>query len=362
MLVNLLTRNGFHAAAHQRHQRMPVRTAATVALQLDYYMSAQFAGVAQALKHNLYEERDLKVDFLPICPVGLEMERVRNHSNQHAAADLVTVGSVEQNVFIPLLYKNPDLKLRAIAAMFRRSPLALASLASNTNIHTVGAHEDTVELLRQIWPDRQVLSIPRATKNTDLKTGKLDAIQTYTTTEVPTLQRQLGADAIRIEPVEGANGALLGYSQMLFATQEDLARQDGREIVQAFLDATFKGWEMAIRDNEGAAKSVKEAQSMLGLDDENNDHWEPSSWEYQVDSVGLCCNYVKETFQGDRYGVINPKRWNEATQWLLNHGSKDITAPANVSDASFGLDPNVWQPSSQLMAGGEMARTTLEKV
>jgi hypothetical protein len=76
------------------------------------------------------------------------------------------------------------------------------------------------------------------------------------------------------------------------------------------LDATFRGWEMAIRDNESAAKSVDEARAMLGLDEESNDHWHPS-FSYTVQSVGMCCDFVKETFQGDRYGVVNAKRWSQ---------------------------------------------------
>ena len=52
----------------------------TVSLQLDYYMSAQFAGIASALTNNMYEKAGIDLQFLPICPVGLEMERVRQAS------------------------------------------------------------------------------------------------------------------------------------------------------------------------------------------------------------------------------------------------------------------------------------------
>jgi S-adenosylmethionine:tRNA ribosyltransferase-isomerase len=67
--------------------------------------------------------------------------------------------------------------------------------------------------------------------------------------------------------------------------------------------------------------------------------------------VGLCSDYAKETFQGDKYGVINSKRWNDATSWLLEGNEK-------VKD--FGLDADIWQPSPHLLAGNELARTTLE--
>jgi ABC-type nitrate/sulfonate/bicarbonate transport system substrate-binding protein len=319
----------------------------TVTVQLDYYMSTQFAGIASAMTNQLYEKAGIDLHFLPICPVGLELQRVRDHANSNTSS--VTVGSVEQNIFTPTLYKDPSLHVKTVAAMFRRSPLCLASLASSGHVkdkkHVVGAHEDTVSLIERILrqgPDADkysVISSARATKNTDLLTGKLDAIQAYLTTEVPTLELDTKVLAL---PLEGMNGAKLGYSQILFCPEEDVESSDRREVVQAFLDATFLGWEMAIRDNESAAKSVDEARAMLGLDEESNDHWHPS-FSYTVQSVGMCCDFVEETFQGDRYGVVDAKRWNEANKWLLGDES-----PPSVVDDNFGFAPDVWQPGNDL--------------
>mmetsp|Transcript_4864 Transcript_4864/g.7197 ORF Transcript_4864/g.7197 Transcript_4864/m.7197 type:complete len:636 (-) Transcript_4864:220-2127(-) len=328
----------------------------TVSFQLDYYMSPQFAGVASAITNNLYEKNGIDLKFLPICPVGHELQRVRDNAN----ANGVTVGSVEQNIFIPTLHRNPDLRVKAVAAMFRRSPLCLASLEANKGSAAekkvvVGAHEDTVSLLERILvtgpggdSNVSVIASPRATKNTDLMNGDLDAIQAYTTTEVPTLER-ISGKSIHAQYLEGLNGAKLGYSQMLFAPDEDL-EGDKREVVRAFLDATFRGWEMAIRDLETAAKSVEEAKAMLKLDDESNDHWDPS-FSYTMQNVELCCDYAKETFQGDKHGVISAKRWNDATSWLLD---------GENAEENFGLDATIWQPNPQLLAGNELARNTLE--
>uniref|UniRef100_A0A7S2W8W0 Methenyltetrahydrofolate cyclohydrolase n=1 Tax=Eucampia antarctica TaxID=49252 RepID=A0A7S2W8W0_9STRA len=208
-----------------------------------------------------------------------------------------------------------------------------------------------------------VVASPRATKNTDLMSGKYDYIQAYRTTEVPTLERKLGRENVEILPLEGLNGAVkLGYSQVLFATQESLEEDSKREIVRNFLEATFTGWHMAIRDHKEAAHHVHQAQARLHhiLQDEDNDHWD-SSEEYTIQSVGLCCDYVKETFQGDKYGVIDPNRWKDATSWLLHQDPK--SSPKQVSSSElFGLDANVWQPSPQLLSGNELARNMLQDV
>jgi len=325
----------------------------TVALQLDYYMSPQFAGIASAMTNNLYEKNCIDLRFLPICPVGHELKRVRDNAKLNDAS-YVSVGSVEQNIFIPTLYANPELKVKAVAAMFRRSPLCLASLespskqAGKENI-VVGAHEDTVSLIERILAsgsgskiNQSVIASPRATKNSDLTARRLDSIQAYTTTEVPTLERKTGLDVFT-QQLEGMNGARLGYSQVLFSPEEDLQVGDKRKVVQAFLDATFSGWEIAIKDNEAAARSVHEAKAMLNLDDENNDHWD-SEGNYTIQSVGLCTDFVKETFQGDRHGVIDVDRWNDATSWLL---AEEVES---VYD-DFGLNADIWQPPSQLLAG-----------
>jgi len=59
-----------------------------------------------------FRKRKVGIDlrFMPICPVGLEMERVRQHRD--ISTDDLVVGSVEQNIFTPLLFKNPHLEIQ----------------------------------------------------------------------------------------------------------------------------------------------------------------------------------------------------------------------------------------------------------
>ncbi len=121
-------------------------------------------------------------------------------------------------------------------------------------------------------------------------------------------------------------------------------------MVQAFCEATFDGWSMAIRNPEEAAEIVKEAKKMLNLDDEKNDHWYPSS-DFEVEMLTKCNDYVKRTFQGDRYGVINGERWSDANKWLLKG--------QNI-DPNFGFDPDVWQPEANILGGNELARKMME--
>jgi len=332
-----------------------------VAVQLDYYMSLQFAGVACALVNDVYKSKGINnLQFLPTCPVGLEAARVRSYQNANPAT-LATFGSVEQNIFTPTLHADPSLNVTAVASMFRRSPLCVASLGPLKKGDVIGAHEDTVELLQRIFPEQKVVTSPRGTKNTDLLDGTYQGIQAYTTTEVPALHRLMqgrgmdpnGLQFQMLEDGTAVDSAQLGYSQMLFVANESLEGSDRREASTAFLEGTFEGWQHAIRNPDEAIEAVAEAQKMLNLDDESNDHTFDSI-SFKQEMLGLVNNHVKESFIGDRHGVLHPHRWSKATNWLLQD-KKDV-------DPLFGFDQtNLWQPPSNLLHGNELGRAALEE-
>ena len=57
----------------------------------------------------------------------------------------------------------------------------------------MGAHEDTVALLRRLLPSATGVCVPRADKLGLLRSGELDAAQIYDCTEAVTLERELRA-------------------------------------------------------------------------------------------------------------------------------------------------------------------------
>lgn len=312
---------------------------------------------------DIYKSKGINnLHFLPTCPVGLEASRVRSYQNTNPST-LATFGSVEQNIFTPTLYNDPSLNVSAVAAMFRRSPLCIASLGPLKEGDVIGAHEDTVELLQRIFPRQKVVASPRGTKNTDLLDGTYAGIQAYTTTEVPALHmlmesRGMDPNALKFQVLEdvvdSGSSPQLGYSQMLFVANEALDENspDRREAATAFLEGTFDGWQHAIRNPDEAIEAVHEAQKMLKLDDESNDHWVDSP-SFKKEMLDLTNNHVKETFVGDRLGVLSSSRWGKATEWLLSPHGKKI-------DTTFGIDQtNLWQPPSNLLFGNEIGRDAL---
>ena len=76
-----------------------------------------------------------------ILQVLEEANRVRTFQDANPST-LATFGCVEQNIFTPILYDNPSLNATALASMFRRSPLCVASLGLLKDGDVIGAHED----------------------------------------------------------------------------------------------------------------------------------------------------------------------------------------------------------------------------
>ena len=98
------------------------------------------------------------------------------------------VGSTEQYILTQALRDGTPGKsgVRAVAAMFGRSPLALAALPGRelTGLTQaaaeelrVGVHEDTVGLVSRLLPSAVVVPVGRDDKMELLRSGQIDAAQ-----------------------------------------------------------------------------------------------------------------------------------------------------------------------------------------
>jgi methylenetetrahydrofolate dehydrogenase (NADP+) / methenyltetrahydrofolate cyclohydrolase len=307
--------------------------------------SAPAVGVVNALAHNLYVQQGIhRVDVRP-CLAGQELEQVRRY--QDANPNGVALGCSNQTVFVPTLLQDPNLKATAVAALFRKSPLALVSLAGTTTVRRIAAKQDKVDILQRLFPRANIVSVSSSQANDGLLDGTFDALQIDMTTDFSFLDSLISEHQVRIAPLDGCKDTRLGYGQVIFAPNECLQDTDRNEIVRKFLQATMKGWEMAIRDDPVTTlQSLKEARRLVGAKPHDDDIAD-------LKLLGRINDHVKETFQGDRYGIIDSRRWNEANHWLTN-GKDDTT------NNSFGLDPTLWQPPAQLLSGNELARCILD--
>lgn len=291
-----------------------------VVLQLDYFMCSQFAGVALGLRNGLYKKAGVDLHWLPPCTPGDEAKIV-SESFRKDRGQTLWVGTMEQNTLLPAIAMGHQVK--AVSAMFNKSPLCLAGLP-NANLSArlangeslrVGAHVDTVDLMQRIMPKAAVVELPRVSKLESLRDGSIDAVQAYDVMETLRLQHELGAapEIVRLE--DCAPGVALGYGQVIFAPSQALEDSAHRQLLRDFITCTFLGWRQACRDPAAAAEAVMELQ------DEKIDHWVHSK-DFTERSVKSCCEYVQPSGQP---GVIDEARWRQAEEWLMKRDTLDAS-------------------------------------
>lgn len=319
-----------------------------IVFQLDYHMSAQFAGIAMAQRMGAYKHAGVHVQWIPPCPPGEEASAVHNGFRSQSGQAL-WVGSMEQNTFLPAAAAGCD--VRAVASMFGSSPLCLAGLPGRGLLPRVqrgeplrvAAHSDTVELLQRLLPGAKVSSADRKDKMSLLLDGEVDAVQAYDVMETLKLRHDAEGVAPEVIRLEGPAfpGVALGYSQVIFAPSPALADPEHRASLGDFLGATFEGWSSALRDPSAAAEAV------LELQDREVDHW-LSTPEFTEESIRLCGEYVKDTWRCGRLGVVDRRRWDRASAWL------------GFPQGNF-LDDTVWSTEESFVDGHPTAHRVREE-
>lgn len=287
-----------------------------VFFQLDYHMSSQFAGIAMGTRKGLYEQAGINLKCLRPCLPGEEAKAVVEGFSLCGGAAL-WAGCMEQNTLHVAV--DSGCRVKAVAAMFGKSPLCLAGLPGsrlrdrirNGGHFRVGAHDDTVQLLQRLLPHADVEKISRDDKMGLLHRGRIDAIQAYDVMETLKLQHDMGSEALEVLSLESSAfpGVALGYAQVIFAPSSAISDPNHHETLQNFVRATFEGWRQAIREPWLAAEAVLELQQ------DGIDHWLPDP-SFTESSVRLCCNYVKGTMKCGQLGVVDEVRWGKAATWL----------------------------------------------
>jgi ABC-type nitrate/sulfonate/bicarbonate transport system substrate-binding protein len=143
------------------------------------------------MKNNMYAKEGLDVVLLKPSKYGgdeptLVIEKQTQIDNM-GEKDTISIGLVEQNVLIPAI--NNNVKVKAFASMFQKSPLSLLALPG-TKLSTlgdlkaleIGMHIDSTELMKTIVFHSKdyastVRTVERSEKMEMLLSGAVNAIQ-----------------------------------------------------------------------------------------------------------------------------------------------------------------------------------------
>ena len=257
-----------------------------VSVLLDYYPSAQFAGLHVANRLGLYGKNGLEVDLLPPPGAGgdepqlvCDMQRAFDMEGGGCAADVprLAVGTVEQNVLIPAVARGVQSK--AFGTILQQSPLAVATLphnklggAADLRGKRIGMHVDSLELMHSLMSlsghAARVVEVERASKVRDLLDGKVDAIQIYDCMEALELRDllQQTPNVLRLGHLaqQCPRPITLGYSQVLFGAKWGLRPAAARRALHAFILASAEGWRIAQADPSKAVAAVLQDRAELG--------------------------------------------------------------------------------------------------
>ena len=111
--------------------------------------------------------------------------------------------------------------------------------------------------------------------------------------------------------------SVFDYYTPVIIANDDVIKQDA-DMVQAFVDATRRGYEDCIADPEGAAEILLKAAP-----------------ELEKELVVASQTYLAEQYQADAeaWGVIDQDRWDAFFEWVGDQGFADAIEPgAGMTD------------------------------
>lgn len=264
-------------------------------LQLKWYDQFQFAGYYAADQLGYYRQQGLEVE---IRPGGQGLDPV-----DAVVSGQATFGIGDSDLLLARAQGKPVVVL---ATIFQHSPYIVltraadhlqrpSDLAGKTimALEDQGAAQLRAMLLWEGIPTDRVRIVPHSWNLRDLASGRVDGMTAYQTVE-PYQLRKLG-----VEPgiLRTSDYGVDFYGDCLFTTEAEA--RDHPEEVQAFLEATRRGWVEAMRDPDrvipwilakpgvaargiGADNLIFEAQAMQPLvlsDIVQVGHFNPDRWQ-----------------------------------------------------------------------------------
>jgi len=273
---------------------IPVQAQTEFTVQLRWYHQFQFAGYYMAKEQGFYEEAGLSVRLLEGGPQALTPVA----ATLSGEVDLAISNS---GVLIHHMEGDPVV---ALAAITQTSPIVWIVLEGSGIQHPEDMSgkrlmlmppPESAELLAMLVDRGVSISdvelLPTSLDLMDLLSGEVDAYDGYSTNE-PFYLDDMGVDYHLIRPRDyGINF----YNDVLI-TRQDLLDEKHAEV-DAFLQATLKGWQYALDNVEESITHIRE-------------HYAPEKSEEHLrfEAIGL-----RELILPDlvEVGHMNPERWRK---------------------------------------------------
>ena len=287
-----------------------------VNLQLKWIHQFQFAGFYAAKEKGFYNDVGLNVNIIEGKPGTNFFEEVLR-GNAHFGIEL-------PDILIERFKGNPFVILGVI---FQHSPLVLVSkqkskINSPHNLigKTIMLRADGDLTLKALFKGEGLTSndvniINHTWKPSDLLEDKVDAMSAYLT-DVPSF---FNKDSIQL--LNPINYGIDFYGDCIFTTEEFI--DENPDIVEAFLSATYKGWNYAMQNKEELAEIIRNKYHSLKTKDN-------LIYEADVMEELILPKFIE-------IGHMNPGRWEHIANTYRQLG---------LIDRNYKLDGLLYNPNT----------------
>lgn len=215
-----------------------------VTVQLKWQHQFQFAGYYAAKEKGFYRDAGLEVTLVPAPEKIDPVESVLSGKADYG------IGSSE--IVVARAAGKPVV---ALAAIYQHSPYGIVSVRGRAvdSVHDLAGKRVMIEpqaaeviaYLKSegVAPER-LLAIPHTFSTGNLISGEVDAMTGYLTDEPFVLE----AAGLAYNIFTARSGGIDFYGDVLFTTEAEV--RDRPERLEAFLDATLKGWDYALANTE----------------------------------------------------------------------------------------------------------------
>jgi NitT/TauT family transport system substrate-binding protein len=238
----------------------------SVTVRLKWFNQAQFAGFYVAKEKGYYKSAGLNVDIQPGGPDFPAVQMIAGGNEQFGVTGADQI----------LIARSKGVPVVALAAIFRRNPFVLFSLAKSgiktpadyvgKNIGVkIGGNEELIyrAVIAKAAVDKSKLNeVPVKFDIGPLLAGTIDVWPGYLINEV-LAAKEKGFDVNVVSPTD--YGIDL-YADTLFTTEKMLAEKP--EVVRKFVTATLEGWAAAIAAPDEAAQITVKYGTKLSYDHE----------------------------------------------------------------------------------------------
>lgn len=272
----------------------------SIKFQADWELNAQFAGVIVALAEGLYEKAGLQVELLP-WKSGMDVIA-------EVDSGKADISCSEQSLIVEA--QSRGVEIVAVATMLQRSPMGL--MTTSPQLRTmkdlkpdskIGVHVDgrrMIELSKGLHgvENFDVVNVAVHDKFDRVLSGELDAVQCYVVDEPIAIQRRYGLDE---EP------GVLDLQITMMAQTIFVKRPFDKSTIKAFLEATFDGWRIALKNGRKAARAIHAVSPRLDV-------------VHQTRLLAKLAPFVRGDISDDMLiGRINPSVWFANSRLLYKY-------------------------------------------